>query len=128
MTNEKSIGAARCIPILASLDIRESEAFYTGHLGFSSRVYEEEEYLIVIRDGMEIHFWKTTNRAFPENTSCYIEGTQVADLWTEYSAKGVPGLSADFAVRGWGMAEFYVHDVHGNLLKFGVSADEIGMV
>ena len=50
-----SIDYARCIPILASLDIAETRDFYVGRLGFACD-YAEGDYLIVKRDDMEIHF------------------------------------------------------------------------
>jgi len=108
---------ARCIPVLASLDIDESTAFYTAQLGFAVN-YRGADYLIVKRDDMELHFWKTQDRRFPENTSCYIRGGQVGTLHAEFTARGVPRVSP-FEVRPWNMKEFYVHDPHGNLLKFG---------
>jgi len=108
---------ARAIPVLASLDIAESAAFYVHWLGFSVG-YQDGNYLIVKRDDMELHFWKTDDRTFPENTSCYIRGGQVAALHEEYSSRGVPNLSP-FQVRPWNMKEFHIHDPHGNLLKFG---------
>lgn len=114
---------ARCIPILASLDIGESEAFYTAQLGFRAQSFGD--YLIVRRDDMEIHFWLAPDRIHPENTSCYIRGGQVPALYEEYAGRGVDGLSS-FEVRPWNMKEFYVHDPHGNLLKFGCAPEEIG--
>ena len=108
---------ARCIPILASLDIEVTRAFYVDRLGFSSD-YVEASYLIVKRDDMELHFWKTDDRQFPENTSCYIRGGQVPALFEEFRRNNVPGLSP-FEVRPWNMKEFYIHDPHGNLLRFG---------
>jgi hypothetical protein len=115
---------ARCIPVLASLNIRESQDFYVQKLGFNSTVYEAHDYLIVRRDEMELHFWLTDNRAFPENTSCYIRGGQVPALYAEYVARNVPKLSA-FEVRPWNMKEFYIHDPHGNLLRFGCAPEEV---
>lgn len=115
---------ARCIPVLASLNIGESRKFYEEQLGFSAIVYEAHNYLIVRRDEMELHFWLTDNRAFPENTSCYIRGGQVPALYAEYAARGVKQLS-DFAVRPWNMKEFYIHDPYGNLLRFGCAPQEI---
>ncbi len=108
---------ARSIPILASLDTTETAAFYTEQLGFKVG-YLEENYLIVTRDDMELHFWKADDPRFPENTSCYIRGGQVAALHAEFVARGVPRVSP-FQVRPWNMKEFHVHDPHGNLLKFG---------
>jgi catechol 2,3-dioxygenase-like lactoylglutathione lyase family enzyme len=114
---------ARAIPILASLDIPETRDFYVGTLGFGE-VYGQDDYLIVRRDDMELHFWKTDNKQLPENTSCYIRGGQVVALYEEYQARGVPNLSA-FEVRPWNMKEFSVHDPHGNLLRFGAAPEEI---
>lgn len=112
-----SIDEARCIPVLASLDIEATRAFYVDQLGFASD-YVEATYLIVKRDAMELHFRKTDDRKFPENTSCYIRGGQVPALFEEFSRRQVPGLSP-FEVRPWNMKEFYIHDPHGNLLRFG---------
>lgn len=112
-----TVDFARTIPILASLDIAESSAFYVDWLGFVVG-YRDGSYLIAKRDDMELHFWKTDDRRFPENTSCCIRGGQVAALHAEYSACGVPELSP-FLVRPWNMKEFCIHDPHGNLLKFG---------
>jgi catechol 2,3-dioxygenase-like lactoylglutathione lyase family enzyme len=113
---------ARCIPILASLNIAQTRDFYVGQLGFSG-TYEEDNYLIVRRNEMEIHFWLAKDRIHPENTSCYIRGGQVPALHAEFSTRGVPGLS-DFAVRPWNMKEFFIHDPHGNLLRFGCIPEE----
>lgn len=108
---------ARCIPILASLDIDVSYDFYTGQLGFQGE-RNGDDYLIVRRDDMEIHFWLAQDAIHPENTSCYIRGGQITALFEEFRAKGVTGLS-NFEVRPWNMKEFYIHDPHGNLLRFG---------
>jgi catechol 2,3-dioxygenase-like lactoylglutathione lyase family enzyme len=114
---------ARTIPVLASLNIAESRDFYAGALGFSI-IYEDGNYLIVRRDEMEIHFWLAGDRIHPENTSCYIRGGQIVALYEEYKARGVPRLSS-FEVRPWDMKEFYIHDPHGNLLRFGCAPEEI---
>ena len=114
---------ARCIPILASLNLDDTAAFYEQQLGFETA--RLGDYLIARRDEMEIHFWLTDRREYAENTSCYIRGGQVASLYDEYRVKGVERLS-DFAVRPWNMKEFYIRDPHGNLLKFGGAPEELG--
>lgn len=113
---------ARCIPILASLNIAETATFYRDQLGFS--VEPMDGYLIARRDDMEIHFWLTSDRVHPEHTSCYIRGGQITALYKEFRAKGVEKLS-EFTVRPWNMKEFYIHDPHGNLLKFGGAPEEL---
>lgn len=117
-----TIDHATTIPVLASLDIEETAAFYRDRLGFRAEAYGD--YLIVRRDAMEIHFWLTDDRRYPENTSCYIRGGQVVALYAEFAARDVPRLSA-FEVRPWNMKEFYIHDPHGNLLRFGCAPEEI---
>ncbi|HUD50494.1 VOC family protein [Parvibaculum sp.] len=119
---------AETIPILASLDIEESRRFYTEKLGFAAEVLGD--YLIVRRDRMEIHFWLAHDRIHPENTACYIRGGQIPALYEEFAEAGIGEMPIggerlyDFAIRPWGMKEFYIRDPHGNLLKFGMSADE----
>ena len=78
---------ARCIPVLASLDIAETYDYYVDQLGF--RGDRIGDYLIVKRDEMEIHFWLAKDRIHPENTSCYIRGGQVPALYEEFKARGV---------------------------------------
>jgi catechol 2,3-dioxygenase-like lactoylglutathione lyase family enzyme len=121
--SEPAVDPARCIPVLASLDIRESKAFYVEKLGFDAQIYEAHDYLILRRDEMEIHFWLAADRIHPEHTSCYIRSGQIEALYAEFKARGVEKLS-DFAVRPWNMKEFYIHDPHGNLLRFGCSPEE----
>jgi len=83
-----------------------------------------DSYLIIRRGEMEIHLWKSDDLKLPEVSSCYIRGGEVPALHTEFSARGVDKLT-DFTVRPWNMKEFYIHDPHGNLLRFGCAPEEI---
>lgn len=87
------------LPVLPSLDISEALSFYRDQLGFGTLVHETHDYLILRRDGMELHFWLTEDRSLCERISVYLRG-------------------GGMAVRPWNMEEFYVHDPHG-LLRFG---------
>lgn len=115
---------ARCIPILPSLDMAETRVFYRDRLGFSVVGPELENHLIVRRGEMELHFWLTGDRRLPEVSSCYIRGGEVPTLHAEYAERKVEKLSP-FTVRLWNMKEFYIHDPHGNLLRFGCAPEEI---
>ncbi|WP_406872009.1 VOC family protein [Aminobacter sp. P9b] len=115
---------ARSIPVLPSPDIRESRDFYRDRLGFEVIGPEMNDYLIVRRGEIEIHFWRSDDRKLPEVSSCYIRGGEVPALHAEFLARGIQKLS-DFAVRPWNMKEFYIHDPHGNLLRFGCAPEEI---
>lgn len=103
------------IPVLASLDIAESAAFYTQRLGFDEKL-RASDYLIVARDGCEIHFWLCQDRAVAEQTSCYVRGDTRA-LHADFARRGL--ALAPPVARDWGMRELYVIDPHGNLIKFG---------
>ncbi|RYF21864.1 MAG: VOC family protein [Comamonadaceae bacterium] len=109
--------AAICatVPVLASLDLEASEAFYTARLGFRT-LARHADYLIVARDGCELHFWLCADRHIAENTSCYVRGDTRA-LHADFTARGLALPPPE--ERPWGMRELYVSDPHGNLLKFG---------
>ncbi|TDW16759.1 hypothetical protein EV128_1325 [Rhizobium azibense] len=106
------------LPVLPSLDIAATVAFYRDELGFAQIVHQTPDYLIVRRDEMELHFWRTDDASLPEKTSIYLRGGGIGALHAEYRAKGVRRLT-DMQVRPWNMEEFYIHDPHGNLLRFG---------
>jgi catechol 2,3-dioxygenase-like lactoylglutathione lyase family enzyme len=120
----EAVDFARTIPVLPSPDIKASRDFYRDRLGFEVIQPEMDEYLIVRRGEMEIHFWYTADRALPEVSSCYIRGGEVPALHAEFTQRGVEKLSP-FTVRPWNMKEFYVHDPHGNLLRFGCAPEEV---
>ena len=103
------------VPVLPSLNLAESEAFYVQRLGFAV-LLRMDEYLIVAREGCELHFWPCNNPELPRNSSCYVRANTDA-LHADFAARGLP--LAPPQDREWGMRELYVIDPHGNLLKFG---------
>ena len=90
-TNAPAPQIRATVPVLASLDLDTTLAFYCDRLGFAER-------------------------HIAENTSCYVRGDTQA-LHADFQARGLP-LAAP-VVREWGMRELYVIDPHGNLVKFG---------
>ncbi|MBF5003600.1 bleomycin resistance protein [Diaphorobacter caeni] len=105
------------VPVLPSPDLAVSEAFYVQILGFQVLLSMPGTYLIVAREGCEIHFWPCgDNTELPRNSSCYVRADTDA-LHADFAARGLTlALPQD---REWGMRELYVIDPHGNLLKFG---------
>src|SRR3546814_13286566 len=75
------------------------------------------DYLIVERDGAQLHFWLCTERHVAENTSCYIRTGDCQALYREFCQRGLV-LDAP-VMQPLGMQELYVIDAHGHLLKFG---------
>ncbi|HCL16754.1 VOC family protein [Stutzerimonas stutzeri] len=104
------------VPILASLDLDQSAAFYTSGLGFQV-LLRVADYLIIERDGCELHFWACAERHIAENTSCYLRTADCQALYEEFAQRGI-ALQPP-VLQSWGMKELYVIDPHGNLLKFG---------
>ncbi|MGZ5781532.1 MAG: bleomycin resistance protein, partial [Burkholderiaceae bacterium] len=92
----------KTIPVLASLDLSESVAFYTDQLGFK-KVNQFDDYAIVIRDGSEIHFWACADRKIAEKTSCYVRVQNVELLYEELAGKGMSMKRP--IVQPWGMKE-----------------------
>ena len=106
------------VPVLASLNVAETLQFYQDRLGFTA-LLEMDGYLILQRDGCELHFWACEERHIAENTSCYVRGDTAA-LHADFTARGL--VVQPPATKPWGMKEMYVIDPHGNLLKFGEPA------
>ncbi|WP_292500086.1 hypothetical protein [Mesorhizobium sp.] len=52
----------RSTPVLPSPDIKATRDFYRDQLGFGLVGPEMDDYLIVRRNEMEIHFWKSDDR------------------------------------------------------------------
>ena len=109
------------IPILLTPDIAATGAFARA-LGFD--VEEWDGYAILRGYGIELHYSHTTRPDVCSETSCYVRGGGILALHAALSARGTPRLSPILS-RPWGMTEFYLHDPHGNLLKFGLSTDEL---
>ena len=52
-------GILATVPVLASLHLAETRQFYVERLGFTA-LLEMDNYLILQRDGCELHFWHCT--------------------------------------------------------------------
>lgn len=108
----------RSVPVLASLDLDETAQFYADKLGFMVD-FRYPNYLGLKRDDLQLHFWLCSERHIAENTSCYVYVQDITPLYEEYQAAGVIHPNADLSEKDWGMREFSVTDVHGNLIRFG---------
>ena len=104
------------IPKLASLDIERSLAFFE-RLGFE-RKGSYPDYGIIQRDGLQIHFWLCDDPRVPRETGCRIMVEGIDALYERYSAEGVIHPNGELSVKPWGVREFSILDVDGNLLTF----------
>ena len=94
-------------------------AFYTGKLGFVV-VVQLDDYLIVGRDGCEIHLNICENAFIAEYAACYMRTPDTDALYNEFRQNGVKVMQPK--THPWGMKELHVIDPHLNLLKFGEQA------
>jgi catechol 2,3-dioxygenase-like lactoylglutathione lyase family enzyme len=104
------------IPKLPSLDIERSVHFFET-LGFK-RVAVHPTLAMITRDGADIHFWLTDNPAIPLETGCRVNVTGIDALYAEYLILNVVHPKDPLGDKPWGLREFSILDVDGNLLTF----------
>lgn len=104
------------IPKLASLDIDRSVAFFE-RLGFAHR-YSDRQYGIVERDDVQIHFWLCRDLRIPKETGCRITVEGIDDLFQAYSSESVIHPNGPLELKPWGVREFSILDIDGNLITF----------
>lgn len=119
---ENELAFGKAIPVLASLDIARTLKFFNEVLGFRTRHLDDFSCGVAARGDVEIHFWLCDDKRIAENTSCYVRVDDIYALHAELMPK-MPTLQ-DVAQRVWGMAELYVIDPDGNLIKFGQSIND----
>lgn len=109
--------------MLASLNTDETKQFYTEKLGFT--FYSEwDGYLIFGKDGVMLHFWSTDNPDIPKATGCYINVTNVDELFEAYKVHGVVHPDGVLKDMEWGMRQFSILDNNGNIIHFGEDISE----
>lgn len=107
------------IPVLASLNIKNTVEFYKNKLGFDRVGYLDDNYAIIARDNFVVHFWKCNDKIHPENTSCYVDVENIDILYKEFQAFDVIHPNGKLKDHAHGMREFAILDEDGNMIKFG---------
>jgi catechol 2,3-dioxygenase-like lactoylglutathione lyase family enzyme len=128
--------APRCVPegvapILPSRDLRATASFYE-RLGYEERGLWPDEYLIVSRGSIGLHFFHCPQLdPWTSIAGCYLYVEDADALHSEYSAlglpeKGIPRLHGAPEDTDYGLREFAVVDEDGNLLRIGSPLSEAG--
>jgi hypothetical protein len=104
------------VPKLASLDIPRSIAFFEK-LGFAKSAHFPD-YGIVEQDGVQIHFWLCTDPTIPKATGCRINVSGIDALFATYEKLDVIHPNDPLTLKPWGLREFSILDVDGNLVTF----------
>ncbi len=105
-------------PVLASLDILRSVAFFCEQLGFTSLYAEQGAYGVVMRDAVSIHFWACKEAHIAQNTSCRVQVSGIAALYRHCQALAIVHPNGALADRPWGAREFAILDPDHNLVTF----------
>jgi len=103
------------VPELPMLDIEKAKKFYCEWMG-CTLVSEYPGFLILELEGLEFHLWLCEDKAIAESSSFYIRTEDIDACYERY--RHMP-VVLPLQMRPWGIREFYIMDVSGNLLKFG---------
>lgn len=123
MTNANFVAMlAAIIPKLPMRDPAITRAYYVDQLGFTVEG-EYDNYLILERDSVELHFFLYPDLDPKENYGqVYIRVRTIDELYDRWREQGVTihpnGALAD---KPWGQREFALLDPDHNLLTFGQS-------
>ena len=112
------------IPTLPCRSVSATVAFYK-RLGFDGGAHEANGgYAILRRGAVELHFF-TDEDLVPADSSagCYIRVLDVEEIFHSFSSSqlpriGIPRMDA-LEDKPWGLREFAIVDLDGNLLRIG---------
>lgn len=105
-------------PVLPSANFRETTRFYTDFLGFML-TGQYPDYLILERDNVSLHFWLCEDEGLFKISGCYIYIEGIEALYEVCKKQGIVHPNSSLQKTGYGIIEFAVLDVHGNLLRIG---------
>lgn len=102
-----------------------TKSFYINKLGFQQLGADFEDYLMVKKDNIEIHFFKFENLNSNENYGqVYLRTNEIEALYKTFLETGIAiHPNGPIAVKPWGQIEFSILDPDNNLLTFGQSIE-----
>ncbi|MBL7952511.1 MAG: VOC family protein [Flavobacteriales bacterium] len=107
-------------PKLPMRDKEVTRAYYVDQLGFHL-VGDYDDYLMVQRDNVEIHFFLFADLDPRTNYGqVYIRSTRIDALYEGWVASGIAvHPNGPLRTKPWGQREFALLDPDNNLLTFG---------
>ncbi len=107
------------VPIIPGRDLTATTAWYRDHLGFRVRRVYEDNYAVIERDDIELHFWGPSGIEPHESmTMIRIRVREIGALYEACGTSGIVHPNAPLARKPWGPEEFAVSDCDGNLVTF----------
>jgi catechol 2,3-dioxygenase-like lactoylglutathione lyase family enzyme len=126
--NVEVLGVA---PILPSRDLTATAEFYAP-LGFEEQGLWPDEYLIVMRGEVRLHFFHSPPLdPWSSDAGCYLYVNDADALFAEWRplglpSEGIPRLHGSPNDTDYGLREFALVDPDGNLLRIGSFIAEPG--
>jgi catechol 2,3-dioxygenase-like lactoylglutathione lyase family enzyme len=105
------------VPVLLSLDIPSTVAFYTGRLGFTSP-YHDDGFAILQRDEVYLHFTGCADQRLIDWSSCRVAVQGVDQLYAHCARQGIVHPNSPLENTDYGTREFGMIDNHGVLITF----------
>ena len=112
----------KIIPKLPMRDKEVTKNFYLNHLKFTE-FGDLSDYLMVLKDEIEIHFFLFTDLNPKENYGqVYIRTIEIEKLYQEFLDNGIIiHPNGKLETKPWNQKEFSILDPDNNLLTFGQS-------
>ncbi|WP_276374197.1 VOC family protein [Chryseolinea sp. H1M3-3] len=108
------------IPKLPSKDLAATKSFYIDKLNFRQVGADYPDYLMLYRDGIELHFFLNPDLEETANDGmCYIRVTQIDKLHAMLTLAGDIPCIGKLEPRPWGQKEFSLVDNNENQITFG---------
>jgi len=109
------------IPKLPARNLQTTRSFYEALNFVTLATYHD--YLIVNRDGLELHFFLYHELDVLTNYGmCYIRVSGIEALYAEVKSKSASSIRGVLELKPWRQKEFAIVDLDHNLLTFGESA------
>ena len=108
------------IPKLPMRDPFQTKEYYVAQLGFEL-VGDYGDYLLLRKEGIEIHFFEFKNLDPKENYGqVYIRVSAIDAFYQELEAKHIAiHPNGPLELKPWGQKEFALLDPDNNLITFG---------
>lgn len=120
------------VPVLPVRDTTRAVTFYVDRLGFTLR-HQDDGYAVLARDRIEIHLWAATDERWQDRrgdnpvvsgaetflsgtASCRILVSRIEELCEAYRLAGVLHPNGPLTDKPYGLREFAVLDLDGNLI------------
>jgi catechol 2,3-dioxygenase-like lactoylglutathione lyase family enzyme len=112
-------------PKLPMRDKAITKKYYIDLLGFNAHADHYDNYLIIHKDDIEIHFFEFKDLDPKENYGqVYIRTNDIDELYSMFLARNVPiHPNGSLQTKPWGQKEFSLLDPDHNLLTFGQSSN-----